>query len=471
MEYRDFYQVSDVPVAELLLDTENPRIRRGLDQRNCIERLLRRKKTFMNLLRDIAENGLSIEPIVISKNQEGKWVVRDGNRRVAALKLLNEPELCPDPDLRREIEQLAEKYRENMRTQIDCMASDNEEAILRYLELKHTGANEGVGQENWSALMKAVFNVNHGSSDQNKRAVQLIFWAEKQGIQIEDEFPVTNLTRMLSQRTLELIGFEVENDELRPIIDTDTAKRIVERIIHDLATQAIKVDDIFTPEQQLEYVTRVRNEIMPESYATSKRHSKDRIGGAVTPSGAEQFEHEHQTIGVLPPREIAPAQNLSTAGQTTQLRRGSARRPSWDRKCIFPGKKPGFHIPGEFTKACNITAELCKLNVQETPIAVALLLRTLIELSEAHYRTVNGLDKKDALHKNIAQAAEHMASKGYITEDQKDVILRRTRDAQDILHVTTLQKYVHSPDFHPTYQVLNTLWDEIGFFVAQCWRA
>lgn len=468
MGVKDFYLIKNVPVAELLLDTVNPRIRKGSDQRDCITRLLRRRKNFMNLLRDIAENGLSIEHIVISRNAEGKWVVRDGNRRVAALKLLNKPDLCPDPVIRQEIQRLAEKYPENVVSHIDCMVSDQEDAILRYIELKHTGANDGVGQENWSALTKAIFNVEHGIPDQNKRAVQLIFWAEEQGIRVEEEFPITNLTRILNQKTLEVIGFRIKNDLLEPIIDIESVRRMVERIINDIANQKIKVEDVFTPDQQFAYVKRVRNEVLPEGPIIEKTDDKHDSNVRSFPVTKDKQKTE-PTINTKP-NEISLEKSQASVSETKTKRRGSPKKPSWDRTCIFQGKNPGFHIPVEYSKACNVTVELRKLNVKETPIAVAVLLRTLIEISERHYRESNKLKDKEAFHRNIAQAAEHMVQRGYITKDQKEVILRRTREEEGILNVTTLHKYVHSPNFHPSFQIINTLWDEIAFFIAQCWR-
>jgi len=488
MSLKDFYKVPNVPVVELLLDTGNPRIRHGSDQKDCIARLLRRSRTFMNLLRDIAINGLSIEHLVITRNNFGKWVVRDGNRRIAALQLLNEPGRCPDPVLRQEIQRLAAEYPENILTHIDCIASDNEEAVLRYLELKHTGANEGIGQESWSALTKAIFNVSHGLQDQNKRAVQLIMWAEEQGIRIEDDFPLTNLNRMINQNTLRIIGFKVEDDKLMPIIDTESARRIVERIIKDLESQVVKVNDIFTPEQQIDYVKKIRREIFPEDPICTTTENKQEYREGQENENRQEDEngqkngnkyegplnngHSQQTQSINGNEEANTSGEKATSppsGNRPQRHR-SPKKPSWDRKCIFPGGKPGFNIPEKHSKAYNIVVELRKLNVKETPIAVAFLLRALIELSEGHYRQEHKLPEKDKFNKKIAAAAEHMANRGEITNDQKEVIIRRTREEEGILHVTTLHKYVHSPDFHPSAQIINTLWDEIGFFVEQCWR-
>ncbi|MDI6710457.1 MAG: ParB/Srx family N-terminal domain-containing protein [Bacillota bacterium] len=473
MSRKHFYPVSAIPIEELLLDTGNPRIRQGADQKDCLERILRRKRTFMNLLRDIAEHGLTIEPIVVSRNEDGKWMVRDGNRRVAALKLLRDPQWCPDEVLRKEIERLTKKHPDNVLNAVDCLASDDEEMILRYLELRHTGANDGVGQETWSALTKATFNLNHRGSDPNKRALQVLQWAEEQGLKINDDFPVTTLTRILNKDTLQLMGFRVKDDRLDPIIDTESALRIVGQIVLDIGSQTIKVDNVFTPGLAYNYVAKVRAKVLPTgpiSIMTDEDEEQDDIASDTTDAPASSGRSVNTDSEGIAPGRLEKEEAVPPVDSKPR-RTSSPRKPSWDRPCIFPRRKPDLCIPDEATKTRNVVTELLKLDVRDTPIAVAVLLRTLIDLSEQHYSRLHSLPDKDKFYKRVLAAAEHMFARGEITAGQKEVILRRTREQEGILHVTTLHKYVHSPDFHPTAQVVNTLWDELGFFVKQCWES
>ncbi|BDG59742.1 ParB/Srx family N-terminal domain-containing protein [Caldinitratiruptor microaerophilus] len=418
----------------------------------------------MNLLRDIAERGLTPEPIIVSRNTAEKWVVRDGNRRVAALQLLNDPDLCPAPALKKEIENLATEYAARIPDSIECLACDDEEVILRYLELKHTGENEGVGQERWDSLQQAVFNFTHNRPDQNKRAVQLVLWAEQQGIRVDNDFPLTTLNRILKRETLEMLGFQVVNDSLVPILDTESARRLVETVLHDLATGRVKVQDVFEPSQQIDYVRRVRTEVGPPLSETQSiepaQHATSET--EMTPTGAgAQPNH---------PGSATRTEGTPAGDQQVTARRVRVPKPSWERRRLFPRNSPGFNVPSDKTKVRNVLAELGRLDVTETPIAVAVLLRMLIEFSVGHYREVHGLGKEDKLVLDVAAVADHMHQQGEISDDQHELIIRRSREQGGMLHVRTLQKYVHSPDFHPSDQVLNTLWDEISFFVAKCWE-
>jgi hypothetical protein len=55
------------------------------------------RKDFLSLIKSIAEDGfIPLDPIVVWKNEENqKYYVAEGNRRVIALKLLRNPEKAP----------------------------------------------------------------------------------------------------------------------------------------------------------------------------------------------------------------------------------------------------------------------------------------------------------------------------------------------------------------------------------------
>lgn len=114
-------------VDEILLDLRNPRTGESHDQVECFERILKHKKQFLNLMEDIAKEGLSIEPIVVRQVDKGKYVVRDGNRRVAAMKLLNDPTALPSKfnHIASKINQISTEY-SNYPQNIDCYVCNDE---------------------------------------------------------------------------------------------------------------------------------------------------------------------------------------------------------------------------------------------------------------------------------------------------------------------------------------------------------
>ena len=88
-----------ISVAELELDIENPRLvlgRSGKLSDDAIIRLLHREGELSELLQSISSNGyLDFEPLVVlRKGTRGAYTVLEGNRRLAALKLLQDPALA-----------------------------------------------------------------------------------------------------------------------------------------------------------------------------------------------------------------------------------------------------------------------------------------------------------------------------------------------------------------------------------------
>ncbi|EHI6441514.1 ParB N-terminal domain-containing protein, partial [Escherichia coli] len=233
MARKDFTQQIDIPIQNILLDTENARIRAGRDQNNCISRILRQENQMLVLMEDIAENGLTTMPILVMPHSEGKWVVKDGNRRITALKLLNNPDSCPEPHLIPKIKKIKEKYHDNIPTTVDCLSSDNFEAVFKEIIARHSGARNGAGQYDWFAYMRTIYLLNNGHPTDYKRAGQYMCWAEQEGIDVDDDFPITSVARFFTRDNLLLLGFEVENDKLKPILSKEKIIKMASKINSD----------------------------------------------------------------------------------------------------------------------------------------------------------------------------------------------------------------------------------------------
>ena len=85
-------EVEWAELGKLRLDPRNPRLKEGLENASQPELLaeLAREYELQDLGRSIADNGyFSEEPLVAIKDRSGKsWTIVEGNRRLAALQLL-----------------------------------------------------------------------------------------------------------------------------------------------------------------------------------------------------------------------------------------------------------------------------------------------------------------------------------------------------------------------------------------------
>ena len=477
MSRNDFVLVQGVPVGDLLLDQGNPRIRTGHDQRECVERILRKEDHMLALMRDIATRGLTTMPIIVSPNADGRFTVMDGNRRVTALKLLNSPETCPDERLKPFLRDLLAKHRATIPATVDVMSSSNTEAIAMEVLARHSGEQGGIGQVDWSAYLRTVYLLNHGHPPDYKRAGQYALWAEDQGIFVDDEFPITSLQRFFTTDNLELLGFKVDKttDALAPHIAPETVKRMAQTLMTDFQTGAMKVDDVRRPEQATVYIQTIRTRVgliasAPVPSPGSAGASSGSVGGgAPSPTpGQPPAPSPASTPGASPtPPAPAPAPRPAPTPQA----------PSNERTRLFGKTSPGIPIPASETKAATIIAEIRMLAVKgdkSTPLAVAMLLRHLIEISDEHYRSKKSLPAKNGLGKNVLASAAHMKACGTLTVSECDMVSRLAdpgASATTLLHVETLQKMMHRDTHTPSYQVLNTFWDNIAPFVRTCWTS
>src|ERR1700691_6473252 len=90
-------------IDRLDLDLENPRITLATDQRDAMQKILNEQKVrLINLAESIAVKGLNPMDrclVMRSDARADKFVVLEGNRRVLAAKLLNNPSLLTSLDM------------------------------------------------------------------------------------------------------------------------------------------------------------------------------------------------------------------------------------------------------------------------------------------------------------------------------------------------------------------------------------
>lgn len=459
-----FRVVEDVPVENLLLDLSNARIRSGQDQADCISRILRKESQFLALATDIAENGLSTAPILVQPGPKRTFIVWDGNRRVTALKLLNKPSLCPRTLIRKRLEILAQKHAKSIPNQIDVLACSDTTALIAEVLKRHAGELGGVGQVNWSAFLRSVFMTSHNLPEANRRAAMLFLWAEEHGVEVADEIKVTSLTRFLTHENLKLLGFEIPaNGVVKPLIATEKAIAVAQRLAEDFSPGGkVGVDEIFTPESAKRYVASVLVAAGVEVHASAKpERAGDRLRdrGAAGDRGKSDDGDGVDDAG--PPGDAGPAKR----------RPRTPTKESWDRtRLLGRGGRASFDVPVEERKARNLVVELGKLNPYEVPLAVAALLRMLIEFSELHYRRTNrGIPAGDGKKGNLKKTADHMLAKERIDEGDHANFMRYVKEPGTLLHYETLNAYMHAPKAHPVGQTLCQFYDDVEPFLRACW--
>lgn len=151
-------QIQQVEVGHLCLDRENPRLvtdeARTSDE-SIIARLYRAAE-LEELLQSISANGyMDIEPLIGLPGAKSTFVVLEGNRRLAALRLLREPDLVGRIKLKEGLSIGVPQVEQAKRRSLDRVSVypvDSREDARSFIGFKHIN-----GPAKWGAYAKAKF--------------------------------------------------------------------------------------------------------------------------------------------------------------------------------------------------------------------------------------------------------------------------------------------------------------------------
>ena len=131
-------------------DKQNPRLPTTVGTKESdIIKYLAAKTGIEDLMISIGENGFFPgEAIVVTPDEDDKYTVLEGNRRLVALKLLQDPELAGG---RRSITKVSEEA-ESKPTRIPAYIVNSRDDALQYLGFRHIS-----GVQRWDPLAKARY--------------------------------------------------------------------------------------------------------------------------------------------------------------------------------------------------------------------------------------------------------------------------------------------------------------------------
>lgn len=234
----DVADVQRVPVGRIFLDLDNPRHEPYQNEDEVIEYLCTTEHVYQ-LAKDIAKHGLNPLELFALIPRDGKmgkgkhqsYVAAEGNRRICAVMLLNDPDRAP-AKLRKDFERLAE---ESVKiTEVLAVTFKDKEQVGLWLDRIHAGEQGGVGRKSWNAEQIQ----RHTGVNKNALAQFVLDYAQGKGlISAEDrKGKLTTVQRYLGNKLLkDALGLDSSNPDdisiTRPEQDFDI---ILARFIADL---------------------------------------------------------------------------------------------------------------------------------------------------------------------------------------------------------------------------------------------
>ncbi|SOC90617.1 hypothetical protein SAMN05216358_0709 [Rhizobium sp. AN5] len=479
-----------IPIEDLRLDIKNPRIADASSQRDALLKIVTDQDVkLVALAESIVEDGLNPMDrflVIPSDEEPNKYIVLEGNRRLAALKILRNPTVLTGMQVRgpvqKRLEDLAATFDRDGLADADCFDIVAREDAAMWINQRHTGENEGRGIVDWSGVASARFRGN----DPALQALDFVTMrgnlTEVERARIAERFPITTLDRLLSTPAVRgIIGVDIKGGKLLSGLPFAELIKPLQRMVRDLASGTVTVTNLKRQPQMVAYAsgldadlpdpTTVSSSILPieailplaSSAASGASNSTSTAGGS-TGQGGNTGQGSTGAGGSGGAGGSSAAANPGTKKKSAS--RGPALIP---RACVLRVTN---------TKIAEVTKELRTLHVKTYPHAISVLFRVFLELSVDEYLKQHGIsltltvqggrmtDKK--LAKKVDEAVQHMVSAGAPAKEFTG-ITKALSDKSNPLHPDTLHAYVHNAFYSPTERDLTVAWDNAQPFFERLW--
>ncbi len=142
-------KIDFINLEELHLDFQNPRLPIETSNEDDIIEWMLADASILELMLAIGQNDFFIGEALLVIKENKDYIVLEGNRRLTALKILNNPNLATIHT--RKIGQILDETKERP-TSIPCIIFKTREEILKYLGYRHV-----TGIKSWGILAKAKY--------------------------------------------------------------------------------------------------------------------------------------------------------------------------------------------------------------------------------------------------------------------------------------------------------------------------
>lgn len=454
-----------INVSDLHVNHHNDRHGELPSEKAAIKWLLENRSSHMKkLAQDIAKEGVIYEPPLVYNNKDG-MVVCDGNRRIACLKLFNNPALAHDDVWTKFFQKEATSFNNGKPpASVVCRIEDDLDFIDEILYRRHTGSQGGIGQSQWNDNAKSNFVERTGK----KQKINIAEEIEKLLIAAgafndTNKVPRSNLNRLLSgQAQRNLVGLSLSINKLFFIHQPSKVIICLKRIVNDLALKKITLRDIWDFEGKTDYLDKLEEE-------------------GVLPNPSDLLENEIPFSFPYSDNKLITKKDFTTSGNaiTTTKQETHSNVASKIEKGISHSKRTtlipqdyNYNLPKDpnISRIRAIWEELeSTLTFSNHPNAISVLFRVLLELSIDRYVKNHGCQchENDKLKNKYLKVVENQLSQDFIDKNHA-ISLKKFAQTEPIFSAQTMNLYVHSPNFSPSPEHLRPMWDNLQTFIVNC---
>jgi hypothetical protein len=461
-------QNKPLSVSELTLDLTNFRTVPQPTELQAVKAMVSISPDWFWALTDslLTDGYLPTENIIVLE-QGAELIVKEGNRRIAALKLIHGqiptmPLDIPKPLLLR-IDGVAQAWKDaNLEVPCAVFPASAAAVVDRIVTLAH-GKGEKAGRDDWNAVARARHSRNMNSASEpaldllekylengeNLTSQQATLWA--------GEYPLSVLEEAM-KKIAARVG-EQSAADLAKIYPQTPYRAAIDDILHHIGLQVIRFEVIRDKKADFasKYGVPVANaptspvgQNPAPATASAPPSAPAATGAQGGGPGGPPAPAPTGAVAPLPPRKVAAA-------------------PTNDPRAVMRVLRKFRPVGPQREKVATLRVEATKLSLEKNPIAFCFLLRSMFEISAKAYcddhaasggpkaKKNDGTDRRlvDVLRDVTAHLTKNSTDQAMMKELHGAMTELATSDS--ILSVTSMNQLVHHPSFSVTAQNISTL--------------
>ncbi len=464
-----------IALARLVLNPENDRFEPVIDEKEAIEMMLLKLGTkIYNLASDIVRRGLSKKPFYVISTQDGKkYIVKDGNRRTTALKLMARPQLIDKdkyPEYRKRFERLHKYFINKPIKSVLCYVFLDSNEADEWVELEHTGEQKGVGVVSWIPEQIQRFNTRRGKK--TKIEMQALDFIRNSSFVSDDikekstTMSLTNFQRILNDASVrEKLGLKWAHSLLWSDYPENEVAKGLCCIIDEIAKSDFSVKSIYTAQDRVRFMEKISSSL-PNFSETSPK-----VDIWVLSEGDNNESNDDITDDLITDNS---GNDQSNVGNSTNKETNKRTIPI-NRKTVIPAK---CLIRITNPKVNKIYKELQNLDINKYTNCASIVLRVFVELSIDTYletfqllgeQAISAANSGKALHEKVILVKNNMVARKVMDEATSKGIRVMTKKEDSLCGIKTLHAYVHNNIFAAIPTDIITAWDNIEKFMVILW--
>ena len=446
--------IQAITISELVNFYENPRHAIASSEEDTLKKLFEAvgNQYMLNLAEDVQQNGLlgNQQIVVVYSDEVKKYVVYEGNRRVAAIKLLLNPDSFSFLD-RATIDKAKRIGQQGgIPEVINCYVTDEADAFF-IMERLHSGEDKGRGIKQWTAREKEAFKVRQ--SHEKNVSYLIDFYVKKyfDGLDITTILPFTTIQRIFNNREVKRqIGLDVSNElsftPARMQLVIEASKWIVDEAkaasvaVTRLFNKARAIEDKLLPWIQ-EYLQNNGENNSDESQGGDAEDAPVHGDSSNSDDAANNGGVDHNGSGSTSDRTNGGQSDGQAGGNTDNGNTGTSAGGSRNLPYFFQGLNYSSLNPND-ADTHGVSAVCRELQlfsdrrlVSNYPIASAFLVRALIEQSIIYYSKKHNIQGQNKL---IWENIKNISKLSNIIDNYKRNLHNYITDASMRQYFTTL---------------------------------